>query len=421
VRVALVNPPWSFEGSVYSGCREPHLPIEYGFAKALLERAGHVAQIIDAQMDELSYEDVSERIDAFSPDMTVVTTAPSYLSWRCAPPELRVAQETLDALAHAPGAKVAVGPHASTTPRAAMRKLGVDAAVVGECEERLVALASTPRSRWRDVSSIAYRDGAEIVVTGAPHAVDVTSLPAIRWPVPTIARHHHQHNGFEDSDDAPGAEIEYARGGPDRKRPLAIVLDELDALLAQGVRYVYFIDEIFPPDVPLLEALRDRDVRFGAQVRIDDWTRPMLDLLGEAGSVSLEAGMESISDETRSLRAQIQKASTVELTALLVYAKSRVPFVQATLTRSAHDDPDEVRAWRDHLRDHGVWSNAPAPLFPYPGSPEYTQRWGTPDDEAWERAHEHYLEKLARFSDIEEMRPLPLRAIEHPSHGATHG
>ena len=27
-RVALVNPPWSFEGSIYSGCREPHLPIE---------------------------------------------------------------------------------------------------------------------------------------------------------------------------------------------------------------------------------------------------------------------------------------------------------------------------------------------------------------------------------------------------------
>ena len=27
MRVALVNPAWSFEGSIYFGCREPHLPL----------------------------------------------------------------------------------------------------------------------------------------------------------------------------------------------------------------------------------------------------------------------------------------------------------------------------------------------------------------------------------------------------------
>ena len=29
MRFALVNPPWAFEGSIYFGCREPHLPLEY--------------------------------------------------------------------------------------------------------------------------------------------------------------------------------------------------------------------------------------------------------------------------------------------------------------------------------------------------------------------------------------------------------
>ena len=38
MKFALVNPHWSFEGSIYFGCREPHLPLEYGYAKALLER-----------------------------------------------------------------------------------------------------------------------------------------------------------------------------------------------------------------------------------------------------------------------------------------------------------------------------------------------------------------------------------------------
>ncbi len=41
MRYLLLNPNWSFEGSIYFGCREPHLPLEYGYSKALLERAGH--------------------------------------------------------------------------------------------------------------------------------------------------------------------------------------------------------------------------------------------------------------------------------------------------------------------------------------------------------------------------------------------
>src|SRR5687768_8316178 len=98
MRVALVNPPWTFDGSIYFGCREPHLPLEYGSAKVLLERAGHDVEIIDGHLFGMSKQDVAAEVGAFRPDMTVVTTAPSYLFWRCAPPELRVPQEMLQAL-----------------------------------------------------------------------------------------------------------------------------------------------------------------------------------------------------------------------------------------------------------------------------------------------------------------------------------
>src|SRR3954452_17551799 len=83
VRVALVNPPWNFEGSIYFGCREPHLPLEYGYSRALLERAGHDVQVVDAQLDGLSSGDMHARVAGFAPDFTVITTAPSYLFWRC--------------------------------------------------------------------------------------------------------------------------------------------------------------------------------------------------------------------------------------------------------------------------------------------------------------------------------------------------
>jgi hypothetical protein len=63
-----------------------------------------------------------------------------------------------------------------------------------------------------------------------------------------------------------------------------------------------------------------------------------------------------------------------------------------------------------------VWANKPVPLFPYPGSPDYTKRWGAPDDRAWERALDYYLEHHHEFSDIQNERPLPLEALELKAH-----
>src|SRR5205085_7192608 len=150
MRLVLVNPPWSFDGSIYFGCREPHLPLEYGYARALLERDGHETLLLDAHLHDISLDDVVARLTAFQPDRLVVTTAPSYLFWRCAPPELRVPQELLDASAGVPGLRVVVGPHASTTPGATLRKLNADVAVLGECEDILPRLAGAPAS-WPSV------------------------------------------------------------------------------------------------------------------------------------------------------------------------------------------------------------------------------------------------------------------------------
>ena len=61
MKIALVNPPWSFEGSIYFGCREPHLPLEYGYARALLGEAGHEARIFDAHAEGLDTAGTADR------------------------------------------------------------------------------------------------------------------------------------------------------------------------------------------------------------------------------------------------------------------------------------------------------------------------------------------------------------------------
>jgi anaerobic magnesium-protoporphyrin IX monomethyl ester cyclase len=427
MRFALINPNWHFEGSIYFGCREPHLPLEFGYSKALLERDGHEALIVDGQIGNLSLEQIAAQAESFRPDFTVITTAPSYLFWRCAPPELRAPREVVARVRDHGGTLIGVGPHASTTPKAALRKLGVDAVVMGECEEILPKLVA----KWADVGSICYWDQGQARVQGSPYAANMTDLPALEWPRDVIARHAHHHHRFDAEPRGPGAEMETSRGCPYkctfcakenfrdkyRRRPVETILRELDNLIRQGIEYVYFIDEIFLPNKELLEGIAQRRIKIGIQTRIDLWNYEMIDLLGRAGCVSIEAGVESITPEGRQYLDKRCRMSTYELADRLVYAKEHVAFVQANLIEMKQDNPEEVEQWRQYLLERGVWANRPVPLFPYPGSPDYTRLWGAPDDYAWERAHEFYLNGYTTFSDIQEDNPVPLVQLELVSNG----
>jgi anaerobic magnesium-protoporphyrin IX monomethyl ester cyclase len=425
MKVALINPPWDYRNSIYFGCRAAHLPLELGYSRALLEAAGHVVLMLDGQIQSLDAEAIAARVRAFQPDMTVVTTAPTYLFWRCAPPELRVPRQMLAALGEAAGMTVAVGPHGSATPAPVLRKLGVDIVVRGECEEVVAALADAPHRR--DISGMAYRDSlGGVQVVGQPAATRFTDTPALHWPSDWLLRHDHHHHRFDSTPVGPGAEVEASRGCPYactfcakidfrdryRKRDLDVLLAEIDGLIAQGITYLYFIDEIFLPRPDLLLALKERPVQFGIQTRIDLWKPEMLDLLGASGCVSIEAGVESLTVEGRALLAKKCKLDTDQLSALLMHARKTVPFVQANLIRAEENEMALVAEWRAQLHEEGVWANDPVPLFPYPSAPEYRRLWGEPDDQAWERALDFYLRQFSSFSDIQEDQPLSLAELE---------
>jgi anaerobic magnesium-protoporphyrin IX monomethyl ester cyclase len=436
MKFALVNSPWSFEGSIYFGCREPHLPLEYGYARQLLERAGHQAIIIDGHLEKLSDEEIAVRIGVYDPDIIVIATAPSYLFWRCAQPELRVPLKTLQAIRHSPesGSPLrkrerrvfAIGPHGSTTPEAVLLKLGVDAVLLGEFEEILPLFMSSGPADWKDIPSVCYRIGDNLKIQGRPHVADLNSLPAISWSSQTIQYHSHHHHRFDEPAEGLGAEVEASRGcpyhcsfcaketfrGPYRRRPLSVLLEEMNGLIAQGVGYFYFIDEIFFPDEQLLKAVAGLGIKFGIQTRIELWEPGRLEQLGNAGCVSVEAGIESITEEGRRQLNKNSSLSLAEIAERLIHAKKNIHFVQSTLLDNKTDTPVEIEAWRKYLSNHGVWANKPVPLFPYPGSREYSRRWGSPDNIAWERAHSVYLRDYAELSDIQDKSPLSLEEME---------
>jgi B12-binding domain/radical SAM domain protein of rhizo-twelve system len=196
------------------------------------------------------------------------------------------------------------------------------------------------------------------------------------------------------------------------------VLQEIDLLIARGVDYVCFIDEIFGVGknvLRLLEGIAERNVRIGFQTRIDLWDEEKLDLLGRAHTISIECGIESITDAGRDELNKNCHMSTARISELLIHARQRIPWVQANLILTEHDDRSEIRRWQQRMKAEGVWVSEPVPMYPFPGSPLYLQTFGAaPDDQAWERAHRYYIAAFDSkgYSDIQEQRPAALEELD---------
>jgi B12-binding domain/radical SAM domain protein of rhizo-twelve system len=250
-----------------------------------------------------------------------------------------------------------------------------------------------------------------------------------------VERHSHLHHIFPGNGAdhlQRGAEVEFARGCPYsctfcnktlfrdkyRERELSSVVAEIDRLIGRGVDYIYFIDEIFGVGKQVRQLLKEiarRPVSIGFQSRIDLWNEETFDILAQAHCVSFECGIESLTEAGRDEMNKNCRLTTDRIAELLIAARQRIPWVQANLIKTAKDDPAMVAAWQQRLKTEGVWVSEPVPMFPFPGSPQYVETFGTqPDDDAWERAHSFYLDLFRGkgFSDIQEQRPLPLPDLE---------
>jgi B12-binding domain/radical SAM domain protein of rhizo-twelve system len=422
MRFSFVNPNWDFGGSTYFGCRDPHVPLELMFAAQQVRAAGHEAQLIDAQTENIDLAATRTRVDSFDPDFVIIPTAPSYLFWRCPPPEVRIPKRWIAGL---PGRarKVIIGPHSSATPLAALRKTGADIAFRGEPDMNIPRLADTP---WEMIEGCCFGN----YVSPSLGVTEMKSLAPLDFADYPVEMHWHRHHVF--TGEGRGAELEFARGCPwsctfcnktlfrnrFRERDVDAVLAEVDALVSRGVDYIYFIDEIFGVGKNvrrLLEGIAERNVQIGFQTRIDLWTEETLDLLGRARCISFECGIESITDAGRDELNKNCRMQTDRITELLIYARTRIPWVQANLILTDKDDKAEIRKWQDHLKSHGVWVSEPVPMYPFPGSPLYVQTFGAqPDDDAWERAHTYYMQHFGSgdFSDIQDANPQQLETLE---------
>src|SRR3954470_14502461 len=211
MKFALVNPAWTFEGSTYFGCQEPHYPLELLFAFDQIRQGGHDPLLIDAQLQQLSTREVKTQLDDFAPDYLVIPTAPSYLFWRCPQPELRVPRQWFAALERK-STKVVIGPHGSATPKATLEKTGTDVVLRGEPDQTLPMLAHSP---WETIDGCCWRDASGTIHMGQGLGVtDMHSMGPLDYSDYPVELHSHKHHIFRGNGAdhlQRGAEMEFAR------------------------------------------------------------------------------------------------------------------------------------------------------------------------------------------------------------------
>ena len=207
-----------------------------------------------------------------------------------------------------------------------MRKTGATAVLRGEPDQAIADLAAKP---WGMIDGCCWRDEQGEHMSGSLGVADMQALGALDFRPYNVEAHSHRHHVF--TGEGRGAELEFARGCPwscnfcnktlfrnkFRERKVDAVIAEVDHLLARGVDYIYFIDEIFGVGknvLKLLEALAERKVKIGFQTRIDLWTEETLDLLGRAACISMEFGIESITDAGRNELNKNCRISTERIT-----------------------------------------------------------------------------------------------------------
>ena len=302
----------------YSYFREGSESLALAYLGASLRQAGHRADILDAQLENLTADGVLERLAGRGTYSLVGLTVadPSFIAGT-----YRLAEALRE---HWPSAHFTIGGYAPTFHyRDVLQQCEhLDSVVLYEGEQTLLELVEAVYSEadWRSVPGIAFRRHNQVLTTGPRpllHDLDALPFPA-RDYVPFI-KEHLPGIGVVSVAGSRGC---YANcgfccirqfygdpGGPAyRLRSVGNLVDEIEQLVEEhGIDEVLPIDDIFTlpghrgdERVDQLAAeLRTRDLKVMLSIsdRVDHIVRPRYDRLHQAGVRQIMVGIESTNDE----------------------------------------------------------------------------------------------------------------------------
>jgi D-inositol-3-phosphate glycosyltransferase len=311
MKAVFINPNWRRLKAHFRGNINPTQPLDLAYA-AGAARKKHNVSICDLNALDAGFEAIP-KADAY-----VITTAPGYVFWRCAPLGEEVPLEVAEYLrANYPDCKIIIiGPHGTLNPQRFLESRLADVVVRGECDLVVArVLDNLKRLERSGIAGISYLSKGGISDAEGLNAIaNLDDLPVPAYDLLPMDRYHGLNVPLEKQ--VPAALYEASRGcifkcvycfktlfrdAYRRKSPKRVGA-ELRMLKEKfGIGYAYFIDENFGIDDKWLEdvckEIGKTGVKWGCETHFQVMTAHKLDLMAQAGCVEAEYGLESASPQ----------------------------------------------------------------------------------------------------------------------------
>jgi len=290
------------KGKEIGGMQMPPLSVLY--VATVLKNAGHDVQFLDGAVERQRFYDIVER----GCDAEVVIASTSTMTVNEDARNLGKIRQ------HSPGCRTMVfGTHPTFLPQETLTREGIDIAILGDPEDivaDIVSELSKDDGSWKTVPGIAFRhDGSVVVNNSRPMDRDLDHLP---FPDRSMLPDHDYFNPvvkrypYTVSVTSRGCVGRCAFCTVPRLYPNVIkarsaenVLQELDLIVAQEYREVFFRDETFTMFRKRNEQIcrgiieKGWDLGWICNGRLAGIDKPMLALMQEAGCHMIKFGVES--------------------------------------------------------------------------------------------------------------------------------
>jgi anaerobic magnesium-protoporphyrin IX monomethyl ester cyclase len=216
MNIAFINPP--FFPKYSRGSRSPavtksgtvYYPIWLALAAGVAEKNGHKIILIDAPAETISVEETMERLSKLNPQITVIETSTGSIS-----SDIKFAEEIKRKF---DGVFVClVGNHVTAVDKETLEKsILIDAIARNEYEATIVDLAERIKNResLKDVLSLTWRNGKEIIVNGHRPAATQEELDTMPFASEIFKRFCDSRNYFFAAGRFPQMMVYTGRGCP---------------------------------------------------------------------------------------------------------------------------------------------------------------------------------------------------------------
>lgn len=383
----------------YAACEPPYW---MALAGAYVKRGGVTAALIDAEAENLSFEEVAKRVKELNPRIVGIFVTGTNLS--ASTQKMRGAQLTCDAIKDVSSSvKIFLwGLHPSALPKETLEECNCDLIIKGEGFRTMLDLASNHYETFNELPDICMMVQGEYVYTGTNGLMSTDELPMPAWELLDMSKYnpHNWHVMGEDNPmDAKGryGVISTSIGCPYNCSFCAIsaqfgekkvrfwnvdrVIHEIDRLVNDyHIKYIKVLDECFVLKKDYVEELCDRliernyDLNIWGYARVDTVSMPLLQKLRKAGIKWLAYGIESGDDDTLANVSKGQFTANQTLTAMKWTREAGINII-ANFMFGLPDDTYETMKKTLGLAKaiNPEWINFSVTMA-YPGSKDYITR-----------------------------------------------